>query len=463
MLALATATIALLALIGYAYGFRSLYAVNVFSTMALHTALSLCVLGVGTMAARPLFGLMRWFTSDDAGGWLLRNIFPLAVMIPLILGGLRVMGEEVGLYDNRFGESVLVLGNILTLFGLLGWAADRLSRLDRDRRRAERAVREQEGWLRTTLNSICDAVIATDGEGRVRFMNPVAEGLTGWTQSEAAGLPLREVFVIVNEETRRPSEGPVERVICEGGVVGPANHTVVIARDGTETAIEDSAAPIKDAAGDLIGVVMVFQDATERRRHEAAVREGEERFRQLAESIPQLAWMAEPDGHIFWYNRRWYDYTGTTPEGMEGWGWRSVHDPAALPGVMRRWGESIATGEPFDMVFPLKGADGVFRPFLTRIMPLKDEHGQVVRWFGTNTDITDRQEMEVALRGAKEEAETANMAKDQFLAVLSHELRTPLNPILLAVSSMLERPVPPEELAPTLGMIRQNVHLSRPG
>ena len=144
---------------------------------------------------------------------------------------------------------------------------------------------------------------------------------------------------------------------------------------------------------------------------------------------------------------------------MAGWGWRSVHDPDVLPGVMERWGKSIATGEPFDMVFPLKGADGKFRPFLTRVMPVRDERGLVVRWFGTNTDIADRQEMEEALRAAKEEAETANMAKDQFLAVLSHELRTPLNPILLAVSWMLERPASAEEMGPTLHMIRQNVHL----
>ena len=121
-------------------------------------------------------------------------------------------------------------------------------------------------------------------------------------------------------------------------------------------------------------------------------------LRTMADSIPQLAWMAEPDGSIFWYNRRWYEYTGTTPEQMEGWGWQSVHDPEVLPKVLQQWKASISTGAPFDMTFPMRGGDGVFRPFLTRIVPLKDEEGRVLRWFGTNTDVSEQKCAEEALR-----------------------------------------------------------------
>jgi len=195
-----------------------------------------------------------------------------------------------------------------------------------ERRLAEERFHREQKWLRVTLASIGDAIIATDTEGRVTFLNGVAESLTSWRQAEAAGRSIAAVFRIINETARAPAEQPVGRTIRAGTIVGLANHTVLIARDGTETAIEDSAAPIRDSSGAIIGVVMVFRDATDERRHAAKLRESEERFRQMAESIPQLAWMAEPDGHLFWYNQRWYDYTGTTFEQMQGWGWRSVFD-----------------------------------------------------------------------------------------------------------------------------------------
>jgi two-component system cell cycle sensor histidine kinase/response regulator CckA len=141
-----------------------------------------------------------------------------------------------------------------------------------------------------------------------------------------------------------------------------------------------------------------FKIASERQKAEEALQESKLQFRTLADAIPQLCWMANADGWIFWYNQRWYEYTGTTSEQMAGWGWQSVHDPATLPEVMERWKASIATGEPFDMVFPLRGADGVFRPFLTRVMPVRHQDGKVARWFGTNTDIGEQRKTEEALR-----------------------------------------------------------------
>ena len=133
----------------------------------------------------------------------------------------------------------------------------------------------------------------------------------------------------------------------------------------------------------------------------------DDRFRTLADSIPQLAWMANADGHITWYNRRWYAYTGTTLEQMEGWGWQSVHEPTELPAVVARWTRSIVSGEPFDMVFPLKGSDGVFRPFLTRVQPHKDADGNVLRWFGTNTDISEQRRTEQRLRDSEQRLQLA--------------------------------------------------------
>jgi len=136
------------------------------------------------------------------------------------------------------------------------------------RRRAGQEVQEQREWLRVTLGSIGDAVIATDTHGRITFLNSVAEELTGWTSSDAQGQQLEIVFNILNEQTRRTVENPVERVLREGVVVGLGNHTILIARDGAERPIDDSAAPIRDASGKMLGVVLIFRDVTEQRRTE---------------------------------------------------------------------------------------------------------------------------------------------------------------------------------------------------
>jgi PAS domain S-box-containing protein len=145
------------------------------------------------------------------------------------------------------------------------------------RKRSEEELRQQREWFEVTLSSIGDAVITTDTQGSVTFLNPVAEMMTGWKTAEACDQPLEKVFNIINEETRQPAHNPVHKVLREGRVVALANHTALIARDGTERGIEDSAAPIKDAAGSISGAVMVFHDVTERRRAEKALKEAGKR------------------------------------------------------------------------------------------------------------------------------------------------------------------------------------------
>jgi PAS domain S-box-containing protein len=183
------------------------------------------------------------------------------------------------------------------------------------------------------------------------------------------------------------------------------------------------------------------------------LRETEARFRLMADTIPQLAWMARPDGWIFWYNQRWFEFTGTTPEEMQGWGWQKVHDAKVLPRIIESWKEALAQEQPWEDTFPLRRKDGEFRWHLSRAMPFRNAEGQVVLWFGTNTDITD-------LVQAKEAAKSANRAKDQFIAALSHELRTPLTPVLAVVSYLAkQKSTLPRELCNEIEMIQRNVEL----
>ena len=183
-----------------------------------------------------------------------------------------------------------------------------------------------------------------------------------------------------------------------------------IGRGGRARWVRGHLHPVQDEAGQVCEVILIHEDVTERMQTEEALRASEMRLKQLANTIPQLAWMADPSGWIHWYNDRWYEYTGATPAEMEGWGWQAVYDPSALPNVLALWKRSLETGEPLQATLHLRGKDGRFRPFFTLAAPLKDHAGKVVQWFGTNTDVSHLQEAEEELRQAEERLRLATDA-----------------------------------------------------
>jgi len=163
--------------------------------------------------------------------------------------------------------------------------------------------------------------------------------------------------------------------------------------------------PVRDS---VTGMTGVMQDISSRKSAEDSLRQSEEVLRALANTIPQLAWMARADGAIVWFNERWYEYSGTTPDSATGWGWQDTVEPDALPAMLEHWRASIQSGEPFEMEYPIRGADGQYRWFLTRVNAVRDRNGQVVRWFGTNTDVDQVKRVEQALREESKVLELLN-------------------------------------------------------
>ncbi|MBI5577953.1 MAG: PAS domain S-box protein [Deltaproteobacteria bacterium] len=276
----------------------------------------------------------------------------------------------------------------------------------RDRYEAERQQREIQETYRITLYSIGDAVITTDTGGRARHLNPVAERLTGWTEAEARGRPLEEIFRIVNEETHAIVEDPVQRVLRDGAVVGLANHTLLIARDGTERPIADSGAPIREESGAVIGVVLVFHDQTEERAAQRALIESEERLRLALAAANQGLYDLNVQTGECVVSPEYARMLGYDPAEFRenNSAWRERLHPDDREKVYRRYEDYVAgLRDEYRVEYRQRTQSGDWKWILSlgRLVS-RSADGQPLRMLGTHTDITERKRAEDALRESED-------------------------------------------------------------
>jgi PAS domain S-box-containing protein len=354
----------------------------------------------------------------------------VATLLSLVAGNL-VLKQPFGIFQIPTTQQALGMG----FFAIVGIATSIFA--NRFRRKSE-ALRESESRLKMVYRMARIGTFEWDLQTGVTAWSRDLEAMyglapgtsprtrSGWKKLLHPDDRAKAVSALVRAlKTFEPQE-------CEWRVLWP---------NGSIRYIMARFLALKDDRGKPRRLVGLDIDITDLKKAEENLRQSEERFRTMANAIPQLAWIARPDGYIFWFNLRCLEYTGGTQEELEGWAWGKFIDPKSLPAVLQQWRRCLESGESFDMEFPLRRADGQFRDFLTRIVPLKDNEGRVTLWFGTNTDISDQKQTEVEISGLRDRlaADLAGMNRLQALSarfIRQDEVQTLLDAILEAAIAL---------------------------
>lgn len=411
--------------------------------------------------------LLRWLLDPVLGndyplvtlfGTVAIAVWAGGVSIAVIAAVLGYLGCAYFFIEPRGDISLVTANNLvglaaylLTCSIIIGFG-EAMRRAQKRSQAAEESAHRQRETLRITLESIGDAVITTDTRGRVTFLNDVARQLTGWDPEAAANQPLTSVFQIINESTRKVVDSPVDKVLADGRVVALANHTVLIDRTGGEHPIDDSAAPIRDAQGQLVGVVLVFRDVAVQRRAEHALRESEARARAVLDSALDCIITCDHSGTILEFNPAAERTFGYRREDMLGKEVSAIvpssHRARHQEGMARlaRTGEARIVGQRLHM--PALCADGREIAVEMAITAIPVQGPPVFTAF--LRDISARQAMEDELRNVAAALAESDRRKTEFLAVLAHELRNPLAPLRNALELLKKTP----ELAPHTADLR---------
>src|SRR5262245_42899067 len=367
------------------------------------------------------------------------TFFP-AIIVSAYIGGLRpgllatllsAVTADYFLIEPQYSAGIYrdrAEAYALGLFVLTGAA---LSALGESRLRSQRHLAASERRYAVTLASIGDAVIATDSQARATFLNPAAEALTGWPMAEAAGRPLAEVFRIVNEQTRQPVEDPAARVLRSGTVVGLANHTVLLARDGREVPIDDCGAPIRDDRGGIQGVVLVFRDVSQRRQAEEGelLRHVNTRLELAVRGSNIGIWDIDmPDGD-FRHGRRYYvnvwerlgyERPDFPPDHETGMAPIHPDDRALVEEAVRKYlaGET----SKYEVESRVRHKNGSYRWMLARAVAVRDAGGKPIRFVGSAIDITDLKRADETLRQSEAQSRRLLEFHDAVMANMGEGL-----------------------------------------
>ncbi|WP_176442530.1 PAS domain-containing sensor histidine kinase [Noviherbaspirillum humi] len=308
--------------------------------------------------------------------------------------------------------------------------------------------------LGTIAENLTRGLAMMDDKGYCIYANPALLQMTGYSAMEIRSQPLHDL-IHHHYPDGRPfpmQECPIDRALPENFDVR-AHSDLFFRKDGTTFPVLCAASPVFKN-GKPIATFIEIDDVSKAQEASEALRRSEELFRTLADNMQHFAWMADPCGQRYWFNNRWFEYTGMTLEEAKGWGWEKTHHPDYLDVATSLYRDFMAKGEPWETTFPLKSQHGAYRWFLARVVPIYDESGNVVRWFGTNTDITE-------LKDAQKDLERAAKEKDRYLSLLAHELRNPLAPIRagLDLLNLLGKEDPKLQRA-TAVMGRQVAHMT---